>query len=85
MALESAAVLADVLSRTDAAHVEQALALYVRRRQARVLSAQRQSRLLARLVFIRSERLAKTRDRLIRLASMEQMIRPLIRQLKQPI
>lgn len=47
MALESAAVLADELSRTDPAYVPNALALYERRRRTRVEAAQTQSRHLS--------------------------------------
>ena len=82
MALESAAVLADELSCTDAAHLGNALDLYVKRRRIRVVSAQNQSRWLARVVFIRSRALAFLRDRLIRLVSMEQMLGPLIKELR---
>jgi 2-polyprenyl-6-methoxyphenol hydroxylase-like FAD-dependent oxidoreductase len=85
MALESAAVLADELSRTDAAYVPNALQLYERRRRRRVEAAQTQSRRLARLMFVRSPHLAALRNRALRHASMEQMTGPLIKQLRAPI
>lgn len=85
MALESAAVLADELSRTDAAHLPNALDLYVKRRRRRVEVAQSQSRRLARLVFTRSQSFAFARDRLLRFMNMERMVRPLIKQLTEPI
>ncbi|MCB1055572.1 MAG: FAD-dependent monooxygenase, partial [Acidobacteria bacterium] len=52
MAMESAAVLADELSRTDARSVERALDLYVKRRRHRVESIQTDSRRLARTMFV---------------------------------
>jgi len=85
MALESAAVLADELSRTDTAYVSNALDLYERRRRTRVEAAQTQSRRLARLMFIRSPTLARLRDRALKLASIEQMVGPLIKDLREPI
>ncbi|MGH3382936.1 MAG: FAD-dependent oxidoreductase, partial [Nocardioidaceae bacterium] len=85
MALESAAVLADELSRTDVTYLPNALELYERRRRHRVEAAQTQSRRLARLMFLSSPRLASVRDLALRLASMEQMVGPLIKGLRQPI
>jgi FAD-dependent urate hydroxylase len=85
MAIESAAVLADELSRTDARYLPNALELYERRRRRRVEAAQSQSRRLARLMFLSSPRLASVRDRALRLARMEQMVGPLIKALRQPI
>jgi len=85
MAIESAAVLADELSRTDAMYLPNALELYERRRRQRVEAAQRQSRRLARLMFLSSPRLASVRDRALRLARMEQMVGPLIKGLRHPI
>ena len=85
MALESAAVLADELSRTDATYVPHALELYERRRRHRVEAAQTQSRRLARVMFLSSPRLASLRNRALPLASMEQMVAPLINALREPI
>ena len=85
MALESAAALADELSRTDSTYVPNALELYERRRRTRVEAAQTQSRRLARLMFVRRHRLAALRDRALKHASMEQMTGPLIKALRQPI
>lgn len=85
MALESAAVLADELSRTDPTYLPHALELYERRRRDRVEAAQTQSRRLARLMFLDSPRLASVRDRALRFASMEQMVGPLIQSLRDPM
>lgn len=85
MALESAAVLADELSRTDPMHVPDALDPYVKRRRRRVEAAQDQSRRLAHVMFIPSRRLALLRDRALRFASMDQMVSPLIKAMRNPI
>ena len=85
MALESAAALADEVSRTDATYLPNALHLYQRRRRHRVEAAQAQSRRLARLMFLSSPRLASVRNRGLRFASMEQMVGPLIDDLREPI
>ena len=85
MALESAAVLADELSRADARYVPNALLLYERRRRRRVEAAQRHSRLLARLMFLRSPVLSALRNRAISLMRMEQLVGPLISDLRRPI
>lgn len=85
MALESAAVLADELSRSDAAHLPNALALYVRRRWRRVLAAQDQSRWLARAVFVRSPLAVSLRNRALRHISPRRMVGPIYRQLMTPI
>ncbi len=85
MALESAAVLADELSRTDPAYLPNALDLYERRRRSRVEAAQTQSRRLARVMFIRNRRLAAVRNRALAHARIEQMVGPLIKDLREPI
>lgn len=85
MALESAAVLADELSRTNPVYLPHALELYERRRRGRVEAAQTQSRRLARLMFIRSHRIAAVRNRALRFARMEQLVGPLIKGLREPI
>ena len=85
MALESAAVLADELSRSDAAHLPNALALYVKRRCPRVLAAQDQSRWLARAVFVRSPLLVALRNRALRHVSLRRMAGPIYRQMTTPI
>jgi 2-polyprenyl-6-methoxyphenol hydroxylase-like FAD-dependent oxidoreductase len=85
MALESAAVLADELSRTNAEYLPNALRLYERRRRRRVEAAQSQSRRLARLMFLRSAVLSRARNTALRFTRMEQLVRPLINDLRQPI
>ena len=85
MALESAAVLADELSRTSTQYLPDALALYERRRRRRVEATQNQSRRLARLMFLRSPRLCAVRNRALRFLTMEQLVGPLIADLHRPI
>lgn len=71
MAMESAAVLADELSRVDRRSVELALDLYVQRRRRRVERTQDDSRHLARAMFVRSATLAHVRDIVTRFYSVE--------------
>jgi 2-polyprenyl-6-methoxyphenol hydroxylase-like FAD-dependent oxidoreductase len=85
MALESAAVLADELSRTDTTYLPNALQLYERRRRTRVEAAQTQSRRLARVMFVRNRRLAALRNSALAHARIEQMVGPLIKELREPI
>lgn len=65
-AMESAAVLADELRRVDAATVDQALPLYFKRRFTRVDRMQRESRLIARLMFTESSLLCRLRNLVLR-------------------
>lgn len=85
MAMESAAVLSDELSRTDSTYLPDALALYERRRRRRVLAAQSQSRRLARISFVRSPAIATLRNQALRRTSMESMVGSLIKGLRHPI
>src|SRR5699024_4518423 len=85
MALESAAVLAEELGRSNSAYLANALELYVKRRQSRVEAAQRQSRRLARMMFMKPKILGYVRNWLLRFTTMEQVVGPLIDKLEQPI
>lgn len=85
MALESAAALADELSRTDAAHVQHALALYEKRRRQRVESVQTQSRWLARMMFLEQPALVRARNVVARRMSIGQALGGLIKLLDEPI
>ena len=71
MAMESAAVLADELSRSGARFVERALAFYVKRRRKRVERIQDESRRLARTMFVKSPPLAHVRNLATKLYSVE--------------
>ncbi|MCW4386173.1 FAD-dependent monooxygenase [Salinibacterium sp. SYSU T00001] len=85
MALESAAALADELSRTDAASAPKSLALYERRRRDRTESAQTLSRRLARVTFVRSRPVAAVRDLILARSSIQSLVGPLLRDLERPI
>ncbi|MGD0141633.1 MAG: NAD(P)/FAD-dependent oxidoreductase [Rhizomicrobium sp.] len=62
LAMESASVLADELSRSDAAHVTPALAFYEARRRPRVEAAQDASRKRAKTMYPRASLLAWKRN-----------------------
>ncbi|MGM1017254.1 MAG: FAD-dependent oxidoreductase [Actinomycetota bacterium] len=85
MALESAAALADELSRSDGFSAPKSLALYERRRRQRTEIAQTLSRRLARVTFVRSRPLAAARDLILARSSVETLVRPLLRDLEKPI
>jgi 2-polyprenyl-6-methoxyphenol hydroxylase-like FAD-dependent oxidoreductase len=85
MAMESAAVLADVLSRTDADGVERALGLYETRRRERVESAQETSRDLGKLMFVESPALAWGRNQLVKHYPLERFVRSLAELMDEPI
>lgn len=84
MALESAAALADELSRCDAGHAPFALRRYERRRKGRVERAQRQSRHFARALFTSSSTLARLRNGLVARMSVDRLLAPLVRDLDHP-
>ena len=85
MAMESAAVLADELSRTNATYLDQALSLYVKRRKHRVESIQEDSRKLARLMFVKSAPVASIRNYASRFMSLEMVMGSIIKAFEQPI
>lgn len=85
MAMESAAVLADELSRVDAAGVPHALELYEKRRRPRVDKVQADSRKLAKIMFIESLPLAYGRDLLMKFYSQEQFVKSFLEIYNQPI
>lgn len=85
MAMESAAVLNDELSRTDAAGIDQALRLYVQRRRRRVLSTQNASRQLSRMMFVRSKWIASARNLACKFYSIQQLVGSLAKSFNEPI
>jgi 2-polyprenyl-6-methoxyphenol hydroxylase-like FAD-dependent oxidoreductase len=85
MAMESAAVLADELSRADPAHLDLSLGFYDRRRRKRVEAAQDDSRHMARMMFIDTVPLAWGRDQALRFYSLEQLVKQIARIFEQPI
>lgn len=85
MAMESAAVLADELSRTDATHLPLALELYEKRRRRRAEAIQNDSRGLAKMMFIDSFPLVWSRDQLMRHYTLEMLIKNILQSLEEPI
>lgn len=85
MAMESAAVLADELSRTGARDVPLALASYEKRRRARVEAAQDDSRKLARWMFTSRGPRSWLRNRALRFMSLESLAGNITKMHDEPI
>jgi 2-polyprenyl-6-methoxyphenol hydroxylase-like FAD-dependent oxidoreductase len=85
MAMESAAVLNDELSRVDARYVETALKFYTQRRKARVEKAQTCSRLMARQMFVNSALRSSLRNFILKSYSLERLSKDLTKLFDQPI
>jgi FAD-dependent urate hydroxylase len=85
MAMESAAVLADELDRTDAKFLPKALALYEKRRRKRAEAAQDDSRHLGSMMFVDSLPLAWGRDQLLKFYSLEMLAKQIAKSLDEPI
>lgn len=75
MAMDSAAALADELSRADVDHLSYAFRLYEKRQRARVEVAQKNSRLYARFMFCNTPLKSKTRDAIMRFYSIKGLAR----------
>lgn len=74
-AMDSAAALADELSRASSTHLDFALKLYEKRQRPRVELMQKNSRNLARVMFINSAPIAWARDQLMRFYSLKMLVR----------
>lgn len=85
MAMESAAVLNDELSRTNARYLPAALDFFVQRRRERVERAQSDSRRLAHMMFVESTPVAAARDFLMRFYSLRMLARDIVRSFDEPI
>lgn len=85
MAMESAAVLADELGRTDVRMLPFALDLYEKRRRRRVEPLQDDSRHLARMMMVDLEPLTWGRDQLVKLFGLEALAARIRRTLEEPI
>lgn len=85
MAMESAAVLADELTRTNARFVEQALSLFVQRRKKRVEKIQKASRRLARMMFLKSSLVSSIRNQMTRFYSVERLAGSIANAFDEPI
>lgn len=84
MALESAAVLNDVLMRTDSSYLPKALERFQKRRQKRVFKAQDTSRQLAKIMTVSSAPVAWGRDFLMKFATIEQMLKDVAELMDSP-
>lgn len=85
MALESAAVMADELSRTNAQFLPNALALYEKRRKHRAEGAQNDSRKLAVWMTTESSPLVWTRDQFLKAATLDSLAGTITRSLAEPL
>jgi 2-polyprenyl-6-methoxyphenol hydroxylase-like FAD-dependent oxidoreductase len=85
MAMESAAVLNDELSRVDARYVENAIKFYIRRRKWRVEKAQALSRLMAKQMFVESRLRSCVRNFCLKFYSLKQLSKDLTKLFDQAI
>lgn len=85
MALESAAVLDDILSRTGTAFIPHALGLFEKRRKARVERAQNDSRRLAKMMFVSSSAGAWFRNSVTKMMSAESLMKSIVKGFDEPI
>lgn len=74
LAMESSAVLAEELCRTDSTHVTMALERYVSRRRARIDHIQTQSRRLGKLMFAGGRFLTRLRNHGVQLSTDELLL-----------
>ncbi len=85
MAMESAAVLADELSRADSKYIEQSFESYLIRRHSRVAKIQTQSRMMGKYVFTNNRLVSSARDFMMRFYSNKFHVRYWDTMLKEPI
>jgi len=85
MALESAAVLADELGRTDARFAALALDHYEKRRKKRAEAFQHDSRKMAAMMAIESAPMAWGRDQLMKFYTLEMLVTNIFKSLADPI
>jgi 2-polyprenyl-6-methoxyphenol hydroxylase-like FAD-dependent oxidoreductase len=85
MAMESAAALADELSRTGPERVEQALDLYEKRHRKRVERAQQSSRQLGRMMVLESPWLTWGRNQILHFYSVERLVKDVADIMDEPI
>jgi len=85
MAIESAAVLADELSRADSKYIAHALESYESRRRPRVIKIQDQSRMMGKVAFANSRMLSVLRNYVMRFYSNRLHVKYWDSMLKEPI
>lgn len=85
MAMESAAVLAEELCRTDSMNFAHAFRQYESRRKSRVNKVQNQSRIMGKFIYTESGALSSIRDYLVRAYSSRRLFRYWDKMLKEPL
>ncbi|MBI1212979.1 MAG: NAD(P)-binding protein [Alphaproteobacteria bacterium] len=85
IAMQGAAALAEELCRTDAEHIPLALKFYEERRRAKAEAAQKDSRNLSKLMFVRSGALSGARNLAIRFMTTKSLARDIVKLLAQPV
>lgn len=85
MAMESAAVLAEELCRTDSKYYSHAFKQYEERRRSRVGKVQDQSRIMGKLIYADSDFLSSIRDSLMKLYSSKLLFKHWDNMLKDPL
>ncbi|GGI81814.1 FAD-dependent oxidoreductase [Legionella impletisoli] len=85
MALESAAALNDILSRTGTEFIPHALTLFEKRRKKRVEGAQNDSRRLAKMMFVSSGFSAWIRDYFTKMMSVDSVMKSIVKGFDEPI
>ena len=85
MAMESAAVLAEELCRTDSVNLPHAFRQYESRRKSRVNKVQNQSRIMGKFIYTENGALSSVRDYLVRAYSSRQLFRYWDNMLKDPL
>lgn len=85
MAIESAAVLADELTRTDSKYIGHALEGYVARRRSRVKRIQDQSRMMGKFAFADSRFISSIRNFVLKFYSNKLHLKYWDTMLKEPI
>jgi 2-polyprenyl-6-methoxyphenol hydroxylase-like FAD-dependent oxidoreductase len=84
MAMESAAVLHDILLRTGPEFVPKALEKFQKRRQPRVFKAQNTSRTLAKIMTVKKAPLAWGRDYLMKFCTVEDLLKDISEMMNSP-
>jgi 2-polyprenyl-6-methoxyphenol hydroxylase-like FAD-dependent oxidoreductase len=85
MAMESAAVLNDVLSRVDARYIPNAISAFTARRRARIDALQSESRRFLKFMLPKSSLLTSLRNRLVRRLSEDKLLKDISLRITQPI
>lgn len=85
MAMESAAVLAEELCRTDSRYYTHAFRQYEERRRSRVSKVQDQSRLMGKLIYAKSDIISTIRDQIMKMYSSKLLFQYWDNMLKDPL